>query len=248
MRKLGNSLLWITLLLVAGCATDSGVSLPSSSENPSAGSTTTPETPSASVASPPSATSADANNSVDSLTDTQVIPGERVGAVTAATTHQDLVALFGAANLTDQQVNVGEGMTEAGTVVNPGSDRSFTVMWADETRTKPSVVRNLGPAWKTPQGIGVGTSFADLKQALGNFQLYGFGWDYGGTVVLEGSQLAQYDGLLILRVQPAASTGEESDAYQAVQGETLYPSSDRNFESLDLKVKEVIVYLSRSES
>ena len=137
------------------------------------------------------------------LTDAVIIPGDRVGPIASDTSRDRLVELFGEAALTDTEVAVGEGFTESGTVVAEGSDDTFAVIWVDDSQTEPATVKDFGPAWQTPEGIGVGTSFAELQDILGPFELYGFGWDYGGTLVLEGSNLSDYYGSLILRVQPA---------------------------------------------
>ncbi len=181
----------------------------------------------------------------DTLSDTLVIPGQRVGPVTRNTTRQDLVKRFGTARLTDQSVNMGEGFTQPGTRVNLGPNRSFSVVWSDTTRTKPVEVRNLGSAWRTPQGIGVGTPFAQLQRKLGRFELYGFGWDYSGTVLLRGSQLAQYDKTLILRLRPAPGAAEKApNDYRAVLGDGTFSSTNPHLPPLRLQVGEMIVRLA----
>ncbi|NJN85639.1 MAG: hypothetical protein HC881_04135 [Leptolyngbyaceae cyanobacterium SL_7_1] len=208
----------------------------------------TPDEPTASpaaVAPTPTVEAAPAESPIaaESATiDTTVVPGERVGAVTRETTRADLAALFGEENIRDEEIDVGEGFTESGTVVDLG-DRSFSVIWTDSSRSQPALVQNFGTAWQTPEGIGISTSFPELQTILGEFQLYGFGWDYGGTVVLDGTPLDQYDGLLVLRVQPSGNSQASAD-YKAVAGDSLYPSNDTHFQSLDLQVESMIVYLT----
>jgi hypothetical protein len=186
---------------------------------------------------------------VDAWSNTQVLPGQRVGPVTQQTSRQGLVDLFGETRLRDVEVQVGEGFTEPGTRVDLGPDRSFTVVWKDRSGDEPVTARDFGPAWKTPEGIGVGTSFAELQTILGGFQLYGLGWDYGGSLVLADSQLKDYYGQLILRVAPAADAAERApEALQAVSGDTLFSASDPHFQALDLHVSEMIVYLTPQET
>lgn len=185
----------------------------------------------------------------DSLADTLVIPGERVGPVTRNTTRQELAKRFGQARLTDQAVNIGEGFTEPGTRVDLGSERSFTVIWSSTARTKPVGVRNLGPAWRTPQGISVGTPLNQLQQKLGPFQFFGFGWDYGGTVLLEGTKLAQYQKTLVLRLATAPNTPERApNDYQAVLGDRKFSSNNPRLKSLGVKVGEMIVQLAPNQN
>jgi hypothetical protein len=177
--------------------------------------------------------------------ETVVVPGERVGPVTKSTTRQDLARLFGNAALADKEIPGAEGEVQPGTVVNLRAGRSFTVLWGNPQRTEAVAVTNLGSAWKTPEGIGVGTSFRELQQRLGEFKLYGFDWDYGGTVVLEGSQLANYDGKLLLQVAPAQDAAMRSPReYRAVTGDQLFSSTNPNFSSLGITVDQMSVYLS----
>jgi hypothetical protein len=239
----------IAVVMMASCASN-----PSSEVPAPAPAETTPTTQAASPtdaanapAAPATAPSTRATTAEPDTTlenDTTVVPGDRVGPITRDTTRADLAEAFGEANLKDETVALGEGETEAGTIVYPDSERSLTVVWTDDSRTKLGAVINLGPAWKTPEGIGVGMPFSELQNKLGEFQLYGFDWDYGGTVVLENSQLAKYDGLLILRVEPAADASEKSPSnYEAVIGDQLFPSTDPNFQNLGIKVGEMAVSL-----
>ncbi|HEY9887379.1 MAG TPA: hypothetical protein V6D02_03205 [Candidatus Obscuribacterales bacterium] len=186
---------------------------------------------------------------VPSSPDALILPGERVGPVTPNTSRADLAAQWGEAALTDADIAVGEGFTEAGTVVNGGTDTAFAIIWVDASQSQPAIVKDFGPAWQTPEGIHIGTSLAELQQLLGPFELYGFGWDYGGTVVLAGSNLAHYEGQLILRLQPSSADSwqQHTAAWQAVQGDKLIASDDPNLIPLDLQISDLIVYLTPPE-
>lgn len=174
-----------------------------------------------------------------------IVPGESVGPVTSRTSRADLADLYGEAALEDLEVPMGEGFTESGTIVNADTDAAFSVVWLDETQSEPLLAKDFGPAWQTSEGIQIGTSFTRLQTLLGPFDLYGFGWDYGGTIVLEGSNLSEYYGLLILRLQPDPVAMEQAaDNFQAVQGDRLISSDDPNLAMLNLTVDEMIVYLT----
>jgi hypothetical protein len=177
--------------------------------------------------------------------DYTVIPGQRVGQVTASTSRQQLAELYGEANLTDTEIQMGEGFTEPGTVVSFGNQPQFAVVWLDASRSRPLMAKDFNPDWKTPEGIGMGTPYTTLQTQLGSFQLYGFGWDYGGTLSLEGSQLDQYYGELLLRVDPSeASIEANREAFEASMGERLIPSTDPNLAQLDISVTDMMVYLN----
>lgn len=228
MFKSARYLSIAALVLLVGCSSLN----PASKTSTFSANTSAPPTPSAET------------TLSETLPDTLVLPGERVGPIARNTTRKDLSKLFGEARLTDEEVQVGEGFTEPATRVDLGTERSFTVVWADTNRNKPVEVRNFGTAWQTPQGIGVGTPFAQLQEKLGQFELYGFAWDYGGTVVLEGTKLAQYRDMLILRLQPAANAAERSPRdFKAVMGDSTFSSTNRHLPSLKLKVEEMIVRL-----
>lgn len=218
---------------------------------PATDSTTSESLPAEPVTTDETALEADeaptaAPETVSQFADTVVVPGDRVGPITSDTSRTDLVEMFGETVLTDTEVAVGEGFTESGTVVADGSEQTFAVIWVDDRQAEPATVKDFGAVWQTLEGIGVGTSFAELQAILGPFELYGFGWDYGGTLVLENSNLSDYYGSLILRVQPSDPElfQQEAGAFQALQGDKLISSDDPNLPNLDLVVDEMIVYIN----
>ncbi|MFZ4640059.1 MAG: hypothetical protein ACOYMP_06635 [Nodosilinea sp.] len=177
--------------------------------------------------------------------DLLVVPGTRLGPVTANTSRQQLAQIYGETNLKDGQIPVGEGFTELGTIVAQGTDHQFTLLWLNQQRTKPLLAQDLGPAWKTPEGVGVDLPYTDLQAILGKFEVYGFEWDYGGTVSLEGSNLRKYARQLFLRlVADPAAIVSHPQAYRAVMGDRLFASTDPNLACLNMKVKTMIVYLN----
>ncbi|PAX51448.1 hypothetical protein [Brunnivagina elsteri] len=179
------------------------------------------------------------------LKDTLVIPGERVGLVTRKTTKANLVKLFGQSRLKDETISGAEGIGKFPvTRVNLGSQRSFTVVWNDNTRTKAASVIDFGSAWKTPEGIGVRTTFDELRQKLGEFKLYGLGWDYSGTVLLETTKLAKYKGKLGLQVDAARNASQRfPKQYQAVLGDATFSSANPNWKPLGMRLVQMNVSL-----
>ncbi len=177
--------------------------------------------------------------------ETTIYPGRSVGPITAATTRDDLVQRFGQGRLKDIAVHVGEGFTEAGTRVDLGEARSFSVIW-NASGTVASV-RDFGHAWTTPAGLGLGTSLRDLEAMIGPFELFGFGFDYGGTVVFDGDTSEDYNGLIV-RMRPQLGDDEASTlAYRAVLGDDRFSSQHESFNQLEPKVYEMIVVLSEAD-
>lgn len=256
MTSLRSSLSLVVLagLLAAGCGdlsspTDTAeISSETSSETPSETSSDAPpaEEPAADkdVDPAPQLTAPSSSQSSQSF-DTTIVPGERVGPITPTTSRQDLADLFGEAQLTDTAVDVGEGMTEAGTEIALDDGETFSVLWVDSTQSKVLEVRELGPMWQTPEGIHVGMTLGQLQQVAGSFEVYGFGWDYGGTVLLDNSQIAQYDGDLILRLAIDQEAAEaHPQAYQTMLGSTPYASTDGDLATLEPYVDQMIVTLT----
>jgi hypothetical protein len=95
---------------------------------------------------------------------------------------------FGGAQVTDEEIHVGEGETEPGTVLFGNlPDFRIEILWQDvKRRERPRVVRAVGEKtrWATPTGLTLGLPLRRLEQLNGlAFRLLGFGWDYAGTVV-----------------------------------------------------------------
>jgi hypothetical protein len=111
-------------------------------------------------------------------------PGKNVGPITAKTTYNDLVAVFGAANVGEATIPLGEGKTEAGTVIFPDNpDKRLFIQWAIP-RQKMHAVIVEGTRWRTRSGIGIGTPLSDIVKANGGpFTFAGFDWDYAGYVI-----------------------------------------------------------------
>jgi hypothetical protein len=175
--------------------------------------------------------------------DVEIVPGEKFAFVTSDTSRQDLVEVVGEGRLTDEEFHIGEGFMEPATAVDLG-EHSFTVIWTDAERTDALEVRGIGPAWELPAGIHAGMSLDELQQALGDFQMFGLGWDYGGTLVLDNTTLDDYRNDLVLRMEPAADTAQtHSDDFLAVSGDRLYESTNPHFESFDMTLEDVVVYL-----
>ncbi len=192
-------------------------------------------------------TAAIADDAEPGFGDTTIIPGERFGPVTLGTSRADLVDWFGAEAVVDVEVPAGEGTTEPGTQVDLGPEQSFSVVWLDDAQTRPLLVKDFGAAWRTKDGIGLHMTVADLQAVLGPFEFYGFGWDYGGTVILEGTSLNDAYGVLIIRLQPDIGSNEiPPESLQAVMGDGIFSSETVNLADLGVTVGEMIVYLNDS--
>ena len=121
------------------------------------------------------------------------------GPFTRHATHASLVKAFGKDKVALRNVGVGEGETVKASVIFPRDKaRRIEVLWIDEkARRKPSEIRiDDTSAGRTTHGITAKMSLADVEALNGKpFKLYGFGFDYGGTVLdWDGGRLAAQNG------------------------------------------------------
>ncbi len=149
-----------------------------------------------------------------------IVPGVRIGPLTASSARADLGRIFGAASISDRAIDMGEDNSRPGTVVYADDpSRTLAIVWKDEARTRPEQVlvcygipRGAPCRWRTASGIGMNISLLDLENANGRpFLLLGLERDFAGTVMSwEGGKLTlelEGTGRLVLRLSP--KTDEE---------------------------------------
>jgi len=138
----------------------------------------------------------------------------------AGATGASLEQRFGAANVVQQNIPGAEGEEAPGTVLFPNdAARRVEIMWNDTPgRTSPASITISGvqgqrSQWTGPHGLVLGESMTDVERANGGaFVLYGFEWDYGGTVTdWRGGALAPQDNCHVhVGFQPSGDAGRAS--------------------------------------
>ncbi len=136
-----------------------------------------------SAEAPPSAsqTNADAADRTDGPAEDLVLSCEDFASLTPAT----LAERFGAQNISVQTLNGAEGDTyEAAIVFADDPTTRLEIAWdLDGQRLATVSVNDEGTQWRGSEGYTIGSSLPDVERMNGRaFQLYGFGWDYGGWV------------------------------------------------------------------
>jgi hypothetical protein len=188
-----------------------------------------------------------------------IVPGERVGPITATTSEELLESFFGPDNVEPIDVYVGEGFTEPGAAVYPNdATRRVEVVWRDDTRTAPREVRLRGNStkWKTQEGISLGSTLKEIELLNGSpFRLLGFGWDYSGTITgcgrghLSMLGVVDRDGtlrgrLIVLRLGPSVEA-RALPQYLEVIGDKEFSSGHPAMQELNPSVGQIIVSLSQ---
>ena len=166
-----------------------------------------------------------------------IVPGQRVGPITATTTRAELDSLFGKQNVQERNLE-GSGGPEAATVVYPGDQSAALAITWD--RERPAAIRicagnQTGPCkWRTASGIRIGLPTRELDKLNGkSFQVSGFNQDDGKVVSWRHGALEEDPaacGHLVVGLAPAAmvdgrsmSKGE-SALWKDLQGDKPYSS------------------------
>src|SRR5690348_15388572 len=114
-----------------------------------------------------------------------IVPGKRLGPITATTTRLDLVRLFGAANVTEGQTSIGDATALPCTFVfKKQKDSTLAILWAEKKRHKQieallvcEEATGSSCRWRMADGTGFGTTLKVLEKMNGRpFKLNGFGW------------------------------------------------------------------------
>ena len=168
------------------------------------------------------------------------------GAISTSTTRQDLVTRYGDANVTDQEIDVGEGETESGTVLfADDKKRTITILWNDaEAKASPKfvILREKGSLWRTAHGVSIGTSLRELERINGRpFTLSGLGWDYEGTVMSwnDGAleKEFQHNGRVIVRLAPSAAGQVDLDK---LAGDRPFSSANPIMQRVNPQIYEIM--------
>lgn len=160
------------------------------------------------------------------------LPFACVPPLAPAMTAASLAAAFGEENLLTGSMMGPEGETFVGTVLYPKDQkRRLVIAWGDEAaHTQPiSMAVTLPSNWVTPEGLRVGMDLAEIVRLNGErFQIYGFGWDYGGLATFEAGRLAKPAGGCALEVFFDAAPDAP---ITKVIGEVLFWSDDPDMQA-----------------
>ncbi|HWE00053.1 MAG TPA: hypothetical protein VG345_13475, partial [Bryobacteraceae bacterium] len=106
---------------------------------------------------------------METSNDWRILPGERVGPVTARTTRADLPRLFPGAAAKDDEIELAEGVLEPATQI-----ADLAVVWnAKDAGAHPARVficrgrRRASCQWRTADGITLGVRLDRLEQLNG---------------------------------------------------------------------------------
>ena len=167
-----------------------------------------------------------------------IVPGQRVGPITASTTRADLDSMFGKENVQERNLDISEGPEAATVVFANDASAALAITWDREHVSTIHICygTQTGPCrWRTAGGVRIGLPIRDLQKLNEkSFQLTGFGGEPQGTVTSWRKGLLEEDpaacGHLVVRLTPAAElTGtfskSEASLLKDLQGEKPYSSN-----------------------
>ena len=166
-----------------------------------------------------------------------IVPGSRVGPITAATTRSELDTLFGKENVREQNLDISEAPDVATVVFPEDTSAALAVTWDREHVASVYIcfATRTGPCrWRTASGIRIGTSIRELNKLNGkSFQAGGFAEERGRVTSWRGGALEEDPaacGHLVVGLAPAAMierrdmSKSESEEWKQLQGDKSYSS------------------------
>ena len=193
-----------------------------------------------------------------------IVPGVRVGPITASSTREDLAGVFPTDAVRDDEIELDEGMVQKATLVYRGDpSKMLAISWNADHHPKQVFIcfgRRRGPCrWELQNGIKVGTRLAELEKLNGGpLTISGFGYNYGGNVLSwDSGKLAALDCnvrvILTLDGDRSRAGGDytiqlTSDERHAVSGDRPISSSVPAMRKLNPAVVGMLVQFAGPDS
>ena len=179
-----------------------------------------------------------------------IIPGVRVGPITAKTSEKELEKIFGFTNVYKDSRNtwaeVGEeGQSDIVTYVFKDTKNEICIFWKDKTYSKVSSIdfRNENSNWHLEGGLRVGSTIDELKTYnQGEFYFFGFGWDLGGVIIndnLQGKMKKLRDVLSIT----LEGTDKTKDSRFSGDNKKISSNTENLFELTNAKINSISINL-----
>jgi hypothetical protein len=174
--------------------------------------------------------------------DFTIVPGVRAGSINADFTHNDLVRVFGANNVSMTEQFEGEGEDpHVLSVVYPNTGNELFIRWhPDQPLKKIASVRfeSDRALWQTADGIKIGTTLEELVKINGkDFQFAGFEGDYAGRCnKWQGGAISSKVTVSLDPKKPEVVYGD-----QKLLGDGLFGSNHPTAKKADIRVLSVTV-------
>lgn len=171
------------------------------------------------------------------------IPYQQVGTIKANDTEADLINKLGQDNVTREMLGREYGETIPGTIIYEGQPNQLFIEWRDgrayEVIEKIRIEKE-NAEWQTAQGIKIGTTLEELKAINGGeFEFFGFEWDYAGKVnSWRNGKISEGITVYLTADNPKA-------IFPEMLGDTLFTSSFYKAAEAKLRVSTIEVNMRR---
>ncbi len=167
-------------------------------------------------------------------------PHRCVGQITPTCSEKDLIRIYGARNVRRADIDIGEGETERGTVLFPGTPNAVEILWG-RSFSHPTclIISSPKTRWRTTERITVGTTAEKIERINRfPFRLTGFSWDYEGRSMSWGKgKLAKE---LVLDFLPTCKVSVADE--RAVTGDGIFSSAHPSMLRKKLTVVSIRIF------
>lgn len=113
-------------------------------------------------------------------------PGIGAGPIRMDFDRKKLDSALGKNNVVTADLDMGEGQRVKGVKIFPGTTAEAEIFWHKrESQRYIALIRisKAGSPWKFRDGLKIGSTMEEVRlMNAGDFNIFGFGWDYGGQV------------------------------------------------------------------
>ena len=160
-----------------------------------------------------------------------------VGLIGHETSRKQLERAVGKDHVVDHRFDQGEGIFLPGVKVMPGTPYELNLQTDGETIERIEIV---GGAIALDNGVRVGSTLAELRTTLGPFEMFGFGWDHGGTLIASGFEPPGFE--VAVQTQPADPKGHTftPKGLEVLRGgDQRFPSTHPGLDEIEPRVTSI---------
>ncbi len=171
------------------------------------------------------------------------------------TTESELRRIFGNENVINDDIPIGEGEYEPGTVIYPKDEmKKLEIVWGDlENKRFPKTASISGTKskWQISNRVTLGTKLSELERYNGRpFVLTGFGYDYSGTIIdwkygylknTLGDLKAPSNRRVLLRLGPTNIELYSQEEIRSVGGDRPFLSDNPIMRKINPQAYQIIV-------
>ena len=181
---------------------------------------------------------------------------ERVDTMFSSEAH--MIELFGRQSISRGTIHVGEGEKVPATILFAGeSGRELKVSWHDRQRRRHPeqiVIEGTGSEWFLSSGLRTGIDLDSLRRLNERaFEMSGFEWDYGGTVVdWKGGKIEKMereDAWLVVRTvrSDSGKAAVSEEEMRQIVGDRLISSENGVLKRVNPVVRTIIMVFAPPE-